>query len=148
MSQSARSGFVVGAKVVQLVFGLLWFSLVAFLLWLSRSPEIPQQPDAHAAAWGLEIAAGVFAPIALLVLLGAYGMMRNQLWGWWVALLADLGTVLLLAYSMIDDGWGNIDAALVGTTAASVVPVVFLLLPGVRQFYWAKTAASAEHSVS
>lgn len=143
MSQVARSGLALGAKIVQLVCGMLWFGLIAFLLWLTRLPETRRQPDAHAVVWGLGIAAGVFAPFALLVLLGAYGMMRNQLWGWWVALLADLGTLLLLVYSMVDDGWRNIDPALVTMTTVSLVPVVFLLLPSVRQFYWGKTAAAS-----
>jgi hypothetical protein len=121
---------------------MLWLGLVAFLLWLMRAQETRQAPHAREAVWGLEIAAGILAPIALLALTGAYGMIRNKQWGWWVALLVDLAIVLMLTYSMIDDGWRNVDPELVTVTAVSVVPVVLLLLPDVRRFYGRKQGFS------
>lgn len=143
MSAVAQSVWVTGAKAVQVVFGMLWLGLVAFLLWLTRAQETRRAPHAREAVWGLDIAAGILAPIALLALTGAYGMIRNKRWGWWMALLVDLGIVLMLAYSMIDDGWKNIDPGLVAMTAVSAAPVVLLLLPGVRRLYGGKPAAAS-----
>ena len=68
-------------------------------------------------------------------------MRKNKLWGWWLAFLADWAAVLALVYSMIDDGWRNIDSALVTVTAVCLAPGILLLLPGVRRFYWEKPAA-------
>ncbi len=141
MTRAFRSGLVTGATLTQLVSGLLWLGVVLYLLWLIRAPQTRQVPDPEAAVWGLEIAAGIIAPLALLALAGAYGMGKNKRWGWWLALLADWPTVLALVYGMIDDGWSNIDSALVTVTAVCLAPAVLLLLPGVRRFYWEKPAA-------
>ena len=148
MNQVAQAHWITGAKVVQLLVGASWLGVVVFLLWLIGAPETRQVPDPRGAVWGLEVAVGIVAPIALLGLAGAYGTLRNQLWGWCVALLADLAALLMLVYGMIDDGWRDIDPALVSITAASAAPMVLLLLPGVRRFYWGKPAtASARQAV-
>lgn len=148
MNKVPQSSWITGTKVVQLSVAASWLGVVVFLLWLIRAPETRQVPDPRAAVWGLEVAVGIVAPIALLGLAGAYGTTRNRLWGWWVALLVDLAAVLMLVFGMIDDGWKNIDPALVSITAASAAPIVLLLLPGVRRFYWGKPAtASARGAV-
>jgi hypothetical protein len=145
----ARSIWITGAKVLQLLVGALWLGVVVFLLWLIRAPETRQGPDPRAAVWGLKVAVVAVTPIALLGLIAAYGMARNQRWGWCVAVLEDLSALLMVTYGMIDDGWSNIDPALVGLTGASAAPIVLLLLPGVRRFYWGNPArASAEQAVS
>ncbi|HXN23476.1 MAG TPA: hypothetical protein VOA41_12115 [Candidatus Dormibacteraeota bacterium] len=129
-----------GATVTHLVAGLLCLGLVLFLLWLVRAPQTLHGHDPRGAIWGLEIAAGVLLPFALLVLAGAYGMARGKRWGWWLALLTDLAVVLALAYGMVDDGWRNVDVGLAIVTTVSCAPLILLLLPGVREFYRGKAA--------
>lgn len=143
----AKSNWVTVAKVVQLLVGASELGVVVLLLWVIRAPQTRQVPDLRAAVWGLKVAVGVVAPIALLGLAGAYGIMRNQRWGWWVAVLADLTALLMSIYGMIDDGWRNIDPTLVGVSAASAAPIVLLLLPGVRRFYWGRPAEASTQAV-
>lgn len=132
-----RSVLTTGVTVVQLLLGLGLAGSCAYLLLLARSSEMGQA----GAAQGLEIAAGLIAPFGLLALAGAYGLWRNKLWSWWLALLVDLALVSLWVGSMIDDGWRDLDMTLVAFTLASLLPVVLLLVPGVRRFYWGKSGS-------
>jgi uncharacterized membrane protein (DUF2068 family) len=133
-----RSLLITGVIALHFVLALLWLCVSIYLLWLTRSPATRQGSDSTAAVLGLEIAAAVLAPPALLGLIGAYGLKANKLWGWWLALLVDAALFLVFAYSMVDDGWRNIDTDMVAFTAASLVPVILLLLPAVRRHYWRK----------
>jgi hypothetical protein len=131
-----RSGWVTGAAVTQFLLGVLFSGVSLFLLWLVRSPEIKQGEGAAEAIRGIKIAAGIIAPLALLVLAGAYGVWKGKLWGWWLGMLTDLGLVGIFAYSLMDDGWHNIDWDMVAFTLFPLIPTALLLLPGVRRFYW------------
>jgi hypothetical protein len=132
-----RSGLITGVTTMQLLMALLLFGLCVYLLLLTRSPKTRQAHDPAAAVWGLEVAFAVIAPFASLALVGAYGMWRGRLWGWWLALLAEAIFVAVLVYSVIDDGWNNADTDLIFSTAVSLLPVVLLLLPPVRRLYGA-----------
>src|SRR5207245_1146649 len=108
--------------------------------------------DPAAAVWRLEIAAGTIAAFASVALVGAYGMWRDRLWGWWLAFLADGIFAGVLMYCVADDGWNNADPELIVSTALFLVPVILLLLPPVRRFYWETSrlqppAAAGEPSV-
>jgi hypothetical protein len=131
-----RPVLATGVTVVQLLLGLALAGTCAYLLVLARGPQ--QSSDAAGARQGLELAAAMVAPLALLVLAAAYGLARRRRWGWWLALLMDFMLVILWVYSMIDDGWRNLDWTVVGFTAASLLPLVLLLVPAVRRFYWAR----------
>jgi uncharacterized membrane protein (DUF2068 family) len=131
-----RAGWVTGATVAQVLLGLLLCGTSLFLLSLIRSPEIKQGDSAAQAILGIKIAAGLIAPLGLLVLAGAYGLWKDKLWGWWLALLADLGLFSVFVYSLIDDGWNSMEWDTVVFTILPLVPIVFLLLPPVRRFYW------------
>lgn len=130
-----RSGLITGVTVLQLLLGLLYVGASIFLLFLIRSPATRQGYDPAAAIWGLKVAASVTGPLALLALVGAYGMRKDRPWGWWVSFLIDFGVASALVFSVIDDGWKNLDPELIILALVFLTPVVWLLLPGVRTFY-------------
>ena len=129
-----RSALATGVTLIQFLLGLTLVGTCVYLLLLARG----EQSSGSVGIPGLVLVAALFAPVALLVLLGAYGLARSRRWGWWVALLTDSALTFLWGYSLIDDGWRNPDWTLVGYAAASLLPVVLLLLPPVRRFYWAR----------
>jgi len=131
-----RSPWVIGSAVLQLLMALLLVGICLFLLFLTRSTEIKQEQEAAEAISGLKIAAGMLGAPALLVIVGAYGLWKEKLWGWWLALLTDVGVTGLCLYSMIDDGWNNIDWDVAGFTIVPLLATVLLLIPAVRGFYW------------
>jgi uncharacterized membrane protein (DUF2068 family) len=126
------------AIVVTLAQSLLGLALVGtcvYLLLLSRGPESSGSIGIPA----LLLVAALFAPVALLVLLGAYGLARSRRWGWWVALVTDSALTFLWGYSIIDDGWRDPDWTLVAFAAGSLLPAVLLLVPAIRRYYWVRT---------
>jgi hypothetical protein len=78
----------------------------------------------------------MFGPPALVLLAAAYGMGRARLWGWWLALLSDMGLIAVCAYSLVDDGWGEIDWELVLFAVIPMLGAILLLTPVVRSSYW------------
>ena len=146
-----RSPWVTGATVVQILVGVLLAGLSLFLLSLTRSTAILQEKDAAETISGLRIAACMFGPPALLVLASAYGMWKGKLWAWWLALLMDVGVVGACVYSMLDDGWQNVDWELVIFATVPLIAAILLLVPAVRGFYWRSgnsplPPATVEHS--
>jgi hypothetical protein len=131
-----RSPWVVGSAILQLLLGLLLGGICVFLLLLTRSTEIKQGQDVAETISGLRIAAGLLGTPALLVLGGAYGLLKGKLWGWWFALLTDVGVIGLRVYSTIDDGWNNIDWEVAGFTFVPLLATILLLIPAVRGYYW------------
>ena len=100
--------------------------------------QINQQHDADRVStiWALKLAIGIIAPISLIILGGAWGLLKNKLWGWWLAFLTDAGLFGISLYSMIDDGLKDIDWDMFGFTAVILALLVWLLVPGVRRCYW------------
>jgi uncharacterized membrane protein (DUF2068 family) len=130
------SGWITGAVVLQLLYTLMLLALPVYLLVLTRMPETRSGPDAQASIAGLKIAAAVLLAPALVALAGWIGLWKQKRWGWWVTVLTDLGLVALFVYSMMDDGWHNIEWDVVVLSVITLVPVVYLLLPQVRRLYW------------
>jgi len=124
----------------QLLLGLLLASLTVYILALTRSRETLADPDAADTVHGLLIGAAVLGVPALITLVAAWGLWKRRFWGWVLSLATDVGTLAVLVYSMIDDReWEGDEIAL---SAGFVVPVVLLLLPAVRKFYWNSGAHS------
>jgi len=123
---------IVGLLVAQVLQAVLLAVLSIYVLTLIRSPEIR---SAHGAAPGLLIGGSVFGVPALLMFAACLGLWKRRRWGWWLALLADTVMFLMLAYSLYDDGWRNLDLESTGLSAVSAVVLAYLLLPGVRAFY-------------
>ncbi len=70
--------------VVQSLMALVVIGTAAYVLWLTRSPEILSEPDAADAIHGLKIGAAVLGAPGLLLLLAAIGLWRSKRWGWWL----------------------------------------------------------------
>jgi hypothetical protein len=124
-----RSGWITGTIVVQALWAVALVALTVFLLVLARrtDPEVSS---------GLKIGAMVLTVPALLATVSWYGLWKETLWGWWLALLTDIALMAMFIYSMVDDGLENIDWAMAGVTVTSATVPVFLLIPAVRRFYW------------
>src|SRR2546423_12697397 len=95
------------AKVVaaiQFLFGVALAAGGLYLLWLTRTADMRNSRDADMAIHGLYIAAALFLPLGLLMLVGAAAMWKSKLWGWWLAMITDASLMLVFVYTIIDDG--------------------------------------------
>jgi uncharacterized membrane protein (DUF2068 family) len=140
-----RSGWISGGIVVQLLYTLMLLALPLYLLALSGTSAVRNGVGAAEEVSGLRIAAAVVGSPAVLALIAWVGLWREKLWGWWLAIFTDLGLVGLFVYSLIDDGWKNIDGEVATLTVIAMVPVIWLLLPKVRRFYWGSSATGSVH---
>jgi len=131
-----RSSWITGVVVLQLFYVLMLLALPVYLLVLTRTSAVRNAPGAAEDISGLKIGAAMLGGPALVVLAAWIGLWKEKLWGWWLTVLIDLGLVGVFVYSLIDDGWRNIDWAVVVLALISLVPVIFLLVPKVRRFYW------------
>jgi hypothetical protein len=136
-----RSGWITGVVVLQFLYVLVMLALPVYLLVLTRTPETRSGPDAAEEISGLRTAAAVVGAPALVAIVAWFGLWKEKLWGWWLTILMDAGLVVVLVYSLIDDGWKNVEWDVVVLTLIGVLPVVYLLLPQVRKFYWRVKAA-------
>jgi uncharacterized membrane protein (DUF2068 family) len=130
--------------VIQLFFRVALAGGGFYLLWLTRTAEMRNARDAEMAIHGLYIAAALFLPLGLLVLIGGAAMWKGKLWGWWLAMITDASLMLVFVYSLIDDGLKRADSDDIAATVLSIIPVILLLLPAVRKSYWRKSPPKAE----
>lgn len=135
-----RSGWITGVIVVQALWMLTLVGLPIYLLILARSSAIRSGPDAADAAHGLRVGAAVIALPAVLAIASSFGLWKQKLWGWWVALVSNSLMTGMLIYSTMDEN--TIDWDMFGLTVISAVLPILLLLPVVRKFYW-RVAESA-----
>lgn len=132
-----RSALITAVNVMQMLLGLLYTGLTIYLLVLTRSREILAEPDASDTLYGLRIGALVLGVPSLLTLIGVGGLWKRRLWGWVLSLATDVGVLAVLVYDLIDENSREGDE--IALAAGFVVPVVLLLLPRVRTFYWNTT---------
>lgn len=135
-----RSGWVTGVVVIQALWMLALVALPIYLLFLARSSGILNGPEGKEAAHGLRIGAEVTAVPALFAIASWYGLWKETLWGWWVALFSNTLVFGVLIYGMADDN--TIDWDMVGVTVVSAALPILLLLPVVRKFYWHVTEST------
>ena len=121
---------------MQLFFALSLIALSLYVLVLAYRWGI--HFEVHDAATGLIIASAVLGGPGLIALVGWWALQRERRWGWFVALFGDLAMLGILIYSMIDDGWHNIDWDTAVMAVLSVIISVCLFMPAVRKFYWQK----------
>ena len=134
--------WITAAIAYQLLFMLVMFGGAVYLVWLTHEARVRGGPGAADEIFGLEIGtAGAGVP-ALAGIAGCMGLWRRRRWGWWVTLMVDAVLVSVFVSGMISDV-GDIDAALVAFTVASVVGVILFLLPVVRRSYWSTSAAAS-----
>ena len=118
---------------MQSLLGMLLGCVCISLLVLIR--QVTPGAKAAAVIWGLKVAVAVLFPPAIIVFISAYGMWKSKKWGWWLGLLSDLALSGLFVYSLVDDGWKNLDWSVLLLMAASMAPLPLLLLSRVRRFY-------------
>src|ERR1700674_4139419 len=109
-----RSGWITGVLLLQLLYVLVLLAITVYLLVL----VVP----------------------ALVALVSWFGLWKEKRWGWWLTVVIDLGFFAAFGYSLLDDGWYNIDGALVALAAMALAQVVSLLAPKVRRLYWRGSA--------
>jgi uncharacterized membrane protein (DUF2068 family) len=129
-----RSPLITSANVLQLLLGLLLAGLTIYILASTRSRETLADPDAADTVHGLLIGAAVLGVPALITLIAAWGLWKRRFWGWVLSLATDVGMLAVLAYEVI--GENDRDGDEITLAAGFVVPIVLLLLPVVRKFYW------------
>lgn len=129
-----RSGWITGVVVMQAFWALALVALPIYLLVLARSRAIVAGPSGAEAASGLKIAAAVFVLPTLLAIASFYGLWKDKLWGWWLALVSNTLMLAMFVYSMVDDG--SVDWDMLALTVISAILPILLLTPVVRKFYW------------
>jgi len=131
-----RSGWVTGVVVAQFLCSALFAATCLILLVLIHQMRQQHGEERESSVQALKLAIGIIGPMALVVLAGAWGMLKGKLWGWWLAFLTDVGLFGIFLYSMIDDGLKDIDWDMFAFTAVALVLLGWLLVPVVRRFYW------------
>ena len=79
-------------------------------------------------------------------LLGAYGLRKRKLWGWWIALLTSVAwlvPIMMRWRDIVSSVMGGELAAPTLSAGINLGSVILLLLPSVRRFYWQAPAVSA-----
>ena len=133
-----RSPLITVVTVWQPLLGLMLAGLAIYLVALTRSRETLADPDSVDTVRGLWIGAAVLGIPGVITLIGAWGLWKPRFWGWAVSLATDVGMLAALIYSIV--GENDRDGDEMAVSAGFVVPVVLLLLPGVRRFYWSATS--------
>jgi hypothetical protein len=129
-----RSPLITIVIVLQFLLGLLLAGLTVYVLMQTRSPETLAEPGYAETLHGLLIGAAVLGIPALVTLLAVFGLWKPRFWGWVLSFASDVGVLCVLLYSMIDER--DLDSSESALAAVVVVPLVLLLLPGVRKFFW------------
>lgn len=129
-----RPALVIAVNVIHLLLALGLAGLSIYLLILTRAPETLKEPDAADTIHGLLIGAGVLGIPSVLLFFGAWGLWKNRLWGWWLAMLSDVGMLATLAYSVV--GENSVDWDDLALTLCFAVCPILLLLPRVRKYFW------------
>jgi hypothetical protein len=129
-----RSPLVTVILVWQLLLGLSLLGLTIYVLALTRSRETLADPDSVDTVHGLLIGAVVLGIPALATLIGVWGLWKRRFWGWVLSLATDVGVLAVLVYNFVGEKARDGDE--IAFAVGFVVPLVLLLLPGVRRFYW------------
>ncbi len=129
-----RSSLITIVNVLQSFLGLVLAGLTVYLLVLTRSRETLAEPDAGDTVHGLLIGAVVLGVPALITLVAAWGLWKRRFWGWALSLATDVGVLAVFVYNVV--GENDREGDEIALAASFVVPIVLLLLPAVRKFFW------------
>ena len=122
------SGWISFVVIVQLLYALLLIVIPIYLLALGDG-------------WGAIFASAALGGPGIAALIGGLGLRKGKLWGWSVALFADLVVFGILIYSLIDDGWHNFDWEMVGMTVLAATISAAFFIPAVRRSCWQRLGA-------
>jgi len=129
-----RSPLITILNVLQSFLGLVLAGLTVYLLALTRSRETLADPDAAETVHGLLIGAVVLGVPALITLIASWGLWKRRFWGWALSLATDVGVLAVFVYNVV--GENDREGDEFALAASFVVPIVLLLLPVVRKFFW------------
>jgi hypothetical protein len=129
-----RSPLITIVNVLQSFLGLVLAGLTGYLLALTRSRETLAEPDASETVHGLLIGAVVLGVPALITLVAAWGLWKRRFWGWALSLATDVGVLAVFVYNVVGENDREDDE--IALAAGFVVPIVLLLLPAVRKYFW------------
>jgi succinate dehydrogenase/fumarate reductase cytochrome b subunit len=129
-----RSPLITIVNVLQSFLGLVLAGLTVYLLALTRSRETLAEPDASETVHGLLIGAVVLGVPALITLVAAWGLWKRRFLGWALSLATDVGVLAVFVYNIV--GENDREGNEIALAATFVLPVVLLLLPAVRKFFW------------
>jgi uncharacterized membrane protein (DUF2068 family) len=121
-------------NVLQSLLGLVLAGLTVYLIALTRSRETLAEPDASETIHGLLIGAAVLGVPAMITMIAAWGLWKRQFWGWVLSLATDVGVLAVFVYNIV--GENDREGDEIALAAGLVVPIILLLLPGVRKFFW------------
>jgi hypothetical protein len=117
--------------MVQLIYALSLVGVALYLLVLGYRWGFRFESSK-----GLILASALIGAPGLLALVGWWGLRRQKLWGWLVALSIDALLLLMFINSIADDGLRNIDAITAALAILSLATASCLLIPAVRKQYW------------
>ena len=120
--------------VLQLLCASAGIALAAYLVTLTRSPEILNEKDAADTVHGLWIAVGVIGIPSLLEAVFAVPLLRRSGWGWAAGFGLNLTLAVVLLYSALSER--NIDVDDVVSAAIPTVLCLLYLVPAVRRWFW------------
>ena len=118
-----RSGWISFVVVVQFLYALFLIALPIYLLAMGDG-------------WGVIFVSAALGGPGIVAFIGWVGLRKGKLWGWSVALFADFVMFGILIYSLLDDGWHNIDREMVGMTVLAGTISAAFFIPAVRRSYW------------
>lgn len=104
----------------QFLIFLFLFGSGLYLLWLSRSPQILSEPDAVQAAHGLKFSAAICLGACVPWFVSFFGLLRRQVWAWWLGIAINFFVLAATAYDVLDGGAPALEDLL--------APAVFLLI--------------------
>lgn len=104
---------------------------------------LPCRPRNELEALGCAGLQDVTVPLAwsvlatgMIALVAVYGLWKGMRWGWRASLLVDLGTAFGSTYYIYKDFHYYTEGDITFGVALGAIPVGWLLLPSVREFYW------------
>jgi hypothetical protein len=142
-----RSPIVTAVNVLQSCLAIVLAGLTIYLIALTRSKEILAESDSSETVHGLLIGAMVFGIPAVITTIAAFGLWSRRFWGWALSLATNVGLLGVLVYNIVRDNERDTDE--IAMAVGIVVPIILLLLPAVRKFYWnAAIARPAESQLT
>ena len=138
--QMKRPVLITVVNFVQTLLGLGLAGVAVYLLALTRSKQTLAEEDAAEVVRGLLIGALVLGIPAVITLIAAVGLWKARFWGWVLSLATDVGLLSVLVYSMADEN--SVESDEMALAAAVVVPLVLLLLPVARKYFWTSSRAA------
>lgn len=134
-----RPGLVNFLIAVNVLVFLAQIGFAAYLLVLTRSPQVVGGDDPASSIHGLKVAAAIFAVPALFWVLSLLAILRRWAWGGWYGMLLHLGLAALFTFDIVDD-WRNADEFSMALVALGLIVAGLYLAGPVRSYFSGRSA--------